>query len=358
MASTTFIDYQTVIDATWLNDVNSAVYNGTFQATTLSPANLTVSGTSTLNGSVTGSGSISTALMGSGTASSSTFLRGDKTWVVVPSAAAGGSNAQVQFNSSGVFGGSSNFTFDGTNSVLAGSLKSINTFGFKNRIINGGFIINQRSYVSGTALTSGTYGHDRWKAGTSGCTYTFTQGSLGVNTTITITAGSLQQVIEGCNLAEGGSYILSWTGTAQARFNGGTYGSSPLSVTGITAGTNTTIEFNTGTVNSVQLEVGAISTGYDYRPYATELFLCQRYYEYGSSLFSGYGAGSASVGSQYSFKATKRVAPTVTFNAPAYSNCSSLTAGTTYTDSFNATATVGTTGSCAFGSGFYANAEL
>lgn len=163
---------------------------------------------------------------------------------------------------------------DGTSGV-----NTPNTFAFKNRLIDGGFIINQRGYVSGTALSSGTYAHDRWKAGSGGCTYTFTQGSLGVPTTITITAGSLQQVIEGCNMAEGGTYVLSWTGTAQARFNGGTYGSSPLSVTGITAGANTTIEFNTGTVSSAQLEVGSQATSFDYRPYGTELALCQRYYE-------------------------------------------------------------------------------
>jgi hypothetical protein len=30
MASTTFIDQQTVIYAAWLNDVNNAVYNGSF----------------------------------------------------------------------------------------------------------------------------------------------------------------------------------------------------------------------------------------------------------------------------------------------------------------------------------------
>ena len=45
MASTTFTDGQSVIYSSWLNDVNSAVYNGTFQATTISPTNLSVSGT-------------------------------------------------------------------------------------------------------------------------------------------------------------------------------------------------------------------------------------------------------------------------------------------------------------------------
>ena len=151
--------------------------------------------------------------------------------------------------------------------------------GFKNRSINGGFIINQRAYVSGTALAAGNYAHDRYKAGSSGCTYTFTQGALGVNTTITITAGSLQQIIEGCNMPEGGTYVLSWTGSAQARFNSGTYGASPLAVTGITAGANVTIEFNTGTVGGVQIEVGVTATSFDMRDYGRELIMCQRYYQ-------------------------------------------------------------------------------
>ena len=39
----------------------------------------------------------------------------------------------------------------------------------RNRLHNGGFRINQRSYVTSTALSSGVYAHDRWKAGASGC---------------------------------------------------------------------------------------------------------------------------------------------------------------------------------------------
>jgi hypothetical protein len=50
MASTTFIDNQTVIYAAWLNDVNNAVYNGTFPNGSLSLTTLSVSG------SVTGAG--------------------------------------------------------------------------------------------------------------------------------------------------------------------------------------------------------------------------------------------------------------------------------------------------------------
>lgn len=201
------------------------------------------------------------------------------------------------------------------------STQSSAQVGMKNRVINGGFTINQRGYVTNTALSSGAYAHDRWKAGSSGCTYTFTQGSLGVNTTITITAGSLIQVIEGCNLAEGGTYVLSWTGTAQGRLNGGTYGSSgTVTVTSWTAGTNLNVEFNTGTVGSVQLEIGSTATSFDYRPYGTELALCQRYYQVvGGANLSFYTEQYISGNSIYLtgngyFKVNMRSAPTVTLS--------------------------------------------
>lgn len=151
-------------------------------------------------------------------------------------------------------------------------------FGFRNRVIDGGFTINQRSYASGAALAAGAFGHDRWKAGASGCTYTFTQAATGVHTTITITAGTLCQVIEGCNVPEGGTYTLSWTGTAQARVNAGSYAASPITVTGLTAGSNVTIEFATGTVGSVQFTPGSATSAFDYRAHGNELALCYRYY--------------------------------------------------------------------------------
>ena len=192
-----------------------------------------------------------------------------------------------------------------------GVLGAKNASTLQNRLIDAGFTINQRGYVSGTALSASAYAHDRWKAGASGCTYTFTQGSLGVPIVITITAGSLQQVIEGCNMPEGGTYVLSWTGTAQARFNGGTYGSSPLAVTGITAGANTTIEFNTGTLSYPQLEVGSSATGYEYRQYQQELAVCQRYYEICYLALSGTNAWTP--GSTIQFAVQKRTAPTMTY---------------------------------------------
>lgn len=200
---------------------------------------------------------------------------------------------------------------DGTNGIDTPGIKSNNTFGFKNRIINGNFAINQRAVTGTVTLSAGAYGHDRFKAGSSGCTYTFSTTSN--VTTLNITAGSLQQVVEGLNL-ETGTYVLSWTGTAQGKIGAGSYGSS--GVTGsITGGTNTTIEFNTGTLSLVQLEKGSVATAFDWRPISTELQLCQRYYEIGNYIYiGGYSNSSvvASVVTPAVFKVTKRVSPTVT----------------------------------------------
>jgi hypothetical protein len=147
--------------------------------------------------------------------------------------------------------------------------------GAKNAIINGNFGINQRG-VSGTVtLSAGVYGHDRWKAGASGCTYTFaTSNNV---TTIDISAGSLIQVIEGINL-ESGTYTLSWTGTAQGKIGAGSFGNSGITGTS-TGGTNLEIEFGTGTVSLVQFELGTVATPFERRQFGQELALCQRYFQ-------------------------------------------------------------------------------
>jgi hypothetical protein len=50
MASTTFIDNQTTIYAAWLNDVNSVVYNGTFQSATITATSMVCTGTASGTG--------------------------------------------------------------------------------------------------------------------------------------------------------------------------------------------------------------------------------------------------------------------------------------------------------------------
>jgi subtilisin family serine protease len=146
--------------------------------------------------------------------------------------------------------------------------------GRTNAIINGNFGINQRA-VSGTVtLAAGAYGHDRWKAGASGCTYTFaTSGNV---TTLTISAGSLIQVIEDINLFTG-TYVLSWAGTAQGKIGAGSFGNSGITGS-VTGGANLNIEFGTGTVSLVKFEAGTVATPFEHRSFGQELALCQRYY--------------------------------------------------------------------------------
>ena len=254
-------------------------------------------------------------------------------------------------------------------------------YGFKNRIINGGMVIDQRN--AGASVTVGTtavYSVDRWQALSGGVASKFSiqqnAGSVtlpvgfinylgctslsaySVNTGDTF---NIRQSVEGLNIAD-----LGW-GTANAKtvtlsfqvYSSltGTFGGSlknsdasrtyPFSYTISSANTWTTISITivgdtTGTwlttngigisvnfsigsgstysgtagswsssnynsatgatsvvgtngatfyITGVQLEVGSTATSFDYRPYGTELALCQRYYQY--------LAGSTATGDQY-----------------------------------------------------------
>jgi hypothetical protein len=81
----------------------------------------------------------------------------------------------------------------------------------------------------------------------------------------------------------------TYSGTA-----GAWAGADYRSATGATSvvGTNGATFYITG----VQLEVGSTATSFDYRPYGTELQLCQRYYYQvtaGSDSFTQFGVGRA-----------------------------------------------------------------
>lgn len=204
-----------------------------------------------------------------------------------------------------------NKTLDSTNNI---SGASGHLAGFRNKIINGGFAVNQRSYASGAAVGAGLYGHDRWKMAASGDTYTFS--TTNNKTTVTIPAGKvLQQVVEGLNL-QTGTYTLSWEGTAQGKIGAGSYGASGITGS-ITGGTNTTIEFGPGTVANVQLEFGSIATPFEHRPYGLELTLCQRYYELnasGGALWSGTTQAGSVYYKETKFSVQKRAVPSITFS--------------------------------------------
>lgn len=186
--------------------------------------------------------------------------------------------------------------------------------GRKNAIINGNFSINQRG-VSGTVvLAAGEYGHDRFRGGSAGCTYTFaTSNNV---TTVTITAGTLEQEVEGLNLLSG-NYVLSWAGTSQGQIDGGGFGSTGVSAT-LAGGTNAVIEFNTGALSLVQLEKGSYATDFEQRPVGEELALCQRYFEIVSMerhLHLYDASGSVFRGDRQPFKVEKRAQPSLSIRS-------------------------------------------
>jgi hypothetical protein len=196
--------------------------------------------------------------------------------------------------------------------------------GRTNAIINGNFGINQRG-VSGTVtLAAGAYGHDRWKAGASGCTYTFaTSGNV---TTLTISAGSLIQVIEDINLFTG-TYVLSWTGTAQGKIGAGSFGNSGITGS-VTGGTNLNIEFDTGTVSLVKFEAGTVATPFEHRSFGQELALCERYYQVPVAM-NFVNDNSANVNYR-SFAVQMRATPTMTGTPASGTGASVLATNPTY----------------------------
>lgn len=230
-------------------------------------------------------GTINNATIGATTPSSGAFTTAAISGGTIDGAVIGGTTpAAGTFTTATISGGAiDGATIGGATpaagtftAAVASSYNGGSSGGRRNIILNGNFQVNQRVVSGSVSLAAGVYGHDRWKGGASGATYTFS--ASGNDTTVTISAGSLIQVIEGIYV-NGTTYVLSWTGTAQARFNSGTYGSSPLAITGITAGSNLTIEFNTGTVGVVQCEFGTVATPFERHSLTEETFLCQRYYQ-------------------------------------------------------------------------------
>jgi hypothetical protein len=154
---------------------------------------------------------------------------------------------------------------------------------FRNRLANARFTINQRAVSGAVVLGAGVYGHDRWKAGAAGCSYTI--GTTGNDSYLDISAGSLIQVIA-VGEVEGGVYALSHQGTSQARIavNGaatsGAYAaatqSAPLLSATATANQQISVEFNAGTVFRPQFEPGTMATPFERPPDTSELLRCQR----------------------------------------------------------------------------------
>ena len=117
----------------------------------------------------------------------------------------------------------------------------------------------------------------------------------------------------GFSLGAGSSTV----GTAGSWYNGTLY----RGVTGQqqVVGTNGATFYITG----VQLEVGSTATSFDYRPYGTELALCQRYYLTNSSTIFMYGYGNTPAtytSAVVYYPVSMRATPTVTLGTVTFAS--------------------------------------
>ena len=297
---------------------------------------------------------------------------------------------------------------DGTLGVIFPDNSSQNTaatgFGFKNRIINGSMMIDQRNAGASYSAVDGTYSLDRWKCQSWDSTaqtgkYTVQQNAasvtppagyvnyLGITSSAATTVGSsgqymIGQNIEGLNVgdlawgtANAATVTLSfWVRSSLTGTFGGSLSNSAVNrsypftfvinsantweqksviIAGDTSGTWLTtngigirLNFGLGVgasvsgtagswagaayysatgatsvvgtngatfyITGVQLEKGSTATSFDYRPYGTELALCQRYYEIAGYGITGTWQSSSIVQTGWNFKVEKRASPTTT----------------------------------------------
>jgi hypothetical protein len=117
----------------------------------------------------------------------------------------------------------------------------------------------------------------------------------------------------------------------------GSWGTTPFAIG--TSGQTNFVGTNGATFNitGIQLERGSTATAFDYRPYGTELALCQRYFYVGPSSVYGYpspNSGGYCAFQRYDYKVTMRAAATVVTAYSSQNNVSSIVASTRTADFF------------------------
>jgi hypothetical protein len=233
-------------------------------------------------------------------------------------------------------------------------------FAMRNRIINGRFDVWQRSV--GPVTGSGYQTADRWLFPASFATQQVANDrDTSIPYALQITAdgsgyGLLVQRIEDVRtLSNGPATVSFWAkspSTGTFRFtieqNFGSGGSATVtildnatqfnitsantwqfftvtvtmpSVSGKTIGSSSYVNFGIGansgianrvmTYSEVQLEKGSTATSFDYRPYGTELALCQRYF-YNLVAAAASGSSTTKVEFYYQHPTPMRTAPTLT----------------------------------------------
>ena len=143
-------------------------------------------------------------------------------------------------------------------------------------------------------------------------TYTISSANTWEQKSVTI-AGDTSGTWETTNSIGLAIYFGLGVGSTYSGTAGSWAGANYTSATGATSvvGTNGATFYITG----VQLEVGSTATSFDYRPYGTELALCQRYYQQitGGALGVTYSTTAANWGQ--AFPVQMRASPTCAVSA-------------------------------------------
>jgi len=271
---------------------------------------------------------------------------------------------------------------DSSNNFTFGSVTSVNSFGFKNRLINGQMQIAQRG-TSGTSgssapTTSTVYPSvDRWYAYATGATVTVAQvagsGStknlLQATGAASVTAIGIGQRIEQLNCYDmagqtatlsvniSNSLLTTVTWTASYATSADTWSSKTQIATGTFTVSSTLTNYSTqisipsaattgieilftvgaqtsGTwvIGNAQLELGSQQTSFDYRSITNELQLCQRYYEVGGGISVG-----GTVYAVVYYKVTKRASSTIVLSgySGTITSAASPAGGSTVNDNFS-----------------------
>jgi hypothetical protein len=260
-------------------------------------------------------------------------------------------------------------TISGTTGItLANQFDSASSFGFKNRIINGQMQIAQRAtsatITAGSTIAAGYSTVDRFYVYCTGANVTAaqvagsgaTKNRLQITGAASVTAIGVGQRIEALNSYDlagstatlsvdiSNNLLTSVTWTAYYANTTDTFGTlaSPTRTqiaTGTFTVTSTLTNYNaqisipaaatTGievvftvgaqtssiwVIGNVQLEKGSTATSFDYRPYGTELALCQRYYQFDTTTtpFIGNTTSGSTYGGNVFFLVSMRAAPAVT----------------------------------------------
>lgn len=146
--------------------------------------------------------------------------------------------------------------------------------GRRNVLVNASGKIKVRPYASGAATTAANqYTLDRWHVVVSGQNVSWVDA--GSTRTITCPAGGLTQAIRAEDII-GGTYVLSWQGTATAQVNGVAVANGASLV--LAPAAIARVKFSSGTLINPQLELGTIATAFDVPNVAAEELICQKYY--------------------------------------------------------------------------------